>query len=28
MLEIHRPAWSECVVRSTTPYRAQRRASH
>ena len=25
MLEIHRPAWAERVVRSTTPYRAQRR---
>lgn len=24
MLEIHRPAWAQRVVRSTTPYRAQR----
>src|SRR5690606_11032768 len=26
MLEIHRPAWGQRVVRSTTPYRQQRRA--
>ncbi|HVZ45996.1 MAG TPA: DUF2971 domain-containing protein [Ramlibacter sp.] len=28
MLEIHRPAWATRVVRSTTPYRMQRRGSH